>query len=166
VTIHKDLDDGSADLDNCVILGKLIVQGGGDSTVTVNNSRVISASVNRSAGPVRLLAKGETNILSTACSGEFLLQTTNLTGDAFGPGFEKVSFSSSASGTLQGNFPYVALDGSSATITPLDINSAGRRSDITLETKASVNQANVYGESYFHGAGVISNMQVYAKGVT
>lgn len=173
VTIHKDLDDGSADLDNCVILGKLIVQGGGDSTVTVNNSRVISASVNRSAGPVRLLAKGETNILSTACSGEFLLQTTNLTGDAFGPGFEKVSFSSSASGTLQGNFPYVALDGSSAklkltsgTITTLDINSAGRRSDITLETKASVNQANVYGESYFHGAGVISNMQVYAKGVT
>ena len=173
VTIHKDLDDGDATIDNCVILGKLIVQGGGEDTVTINNSRVADAVINRSADPVRLLAKGETVILNTQCSQDFALQTSSLSGGAFGTGFERVSFTSSSSGTLQGTFPYVSLDGSSSdlqllsgTITTLDVNSAGRRSDITVESKATISQANVYGESYFHGTGTISDMQVYAKGVT
>ncbi|NLT48776.1 MAG: hypothetical protein GXX92_10245, partial [Clostridiales bacterium] len=173
VTIHKDLDDGDATIENCVILGKLIVQGGGDSTVTVNNSRVADAVINRSAGPVRVLAKGETAILNTQCSEDFALETSNLAGGTFGTGFERVSLTSSSSGTLQGTFPYVSLDGSSAdlkllsgTITKLDVNSAGRRSDITVESKGTISEANVYGESYFHGTGTISNMQVYAKGVT
>ena len=60
VTIHKDLGDGDATIDNCVILGKLIVQGGGNDSVTVNNSRVANAVVDRSADSVRLIAKGET----------------------------------------------------------------------------------------------------------
>lgn len=173
VTIHKDLGDGDATIDNCVILGKLIVQGGGNDSVTVNNSRVANAVVDRSADSVRLIAKGETAILNTQGSRNFALQTTSLAGGSFGPGFERVSFTSSASGTLQGNFPYVSIDGSSAelkllsgTITTLDVNSAGRRSDITVENKATVSQVNVYGESYFHGTGTISNMDVYAKGVT
>lgn len=173
VTIHRDLDDGDATVDNCVILGKLIVQGGGNDSVTVNNSRVANAVVDRSADSVRLIAKGETSILNTLCSRDFALQTTSLAGGAFGPGFERVSFTSSASGTLQGTFPYVSIDGSSAelqllsgTIATLDVNSAGRRSDITVENKATVSQVNVYGESYFHGKGTISNMDVYAKGVT
>ena len=47
MTIHKDLGDGDATIDNCVILGKLIVQGGGNDSVTVNNSRVANAVVDR-----------------------------------------------------------------------------------------------------------------------
>lgn len=173
VTIHKDLGAGDATLDNCVVLGKLIVQGGGESTVTVNHSRIADAVVARTAGPVRLLAKGETAILNTVCSEGFVLQTGSLTGDAFGTGFERVSFAASSDGTLQGNFPYVSLDGTSAdlqlvsgTIGVLDVNTAGRRSDITVDRGATVSQANVYGEAYFHGTGTITNMQVSAKGVT
>jgi hypothetical protein len=173
VTIHKDLDDGDATIENCVILGKLIVQGGGDDSITVNNSRIANAVVDRSAGSVRLIAKGETAILNTQGSRNFTLQATSLAGGAFGLGFERVSFTSSATGTLQGNFRHVSIDGSSAelrlvsgTITTLDVSSSGRRSDITVESKATVSQANVYGESYFHGTGTISKMDVYAKGVT
>lgn len=173
VTIHKDLGDDSVTIENCVILGKLIVQGGGDNTVTVNNSRVVDATVNRYAGPVRLLAKGETTISNAVCSEEFFLQTSGLTGDTFGSGFERVSLTSSAEGSLQGNFPKVILDGSSTklnllsgSITTLDVNSAGRRSTIKLENRTTIGQANVYGESYFQGQGTVSNMQVYAKGVT
>ena len=173
VTIHRDLDDGDATIDNCVILGKLIVQGGGDSTVTVNNSRIANAAVARTAGPVRLLAKGETTILNTLCSEDFALQTDRLTGNEFGAGFAKVSFAASSAGTLQGAFPYVSIDGTyadlqllSGTISTLDVNIAGRRSDITVAGGATISQANVYGESYFHGTGTISNMLVSAKGVT
>lgn len=173
VTIHKDLGDGSATIDNCVILGKLIVQGGGDDTVTVNNSRIADATVDRSGDVVRLLAKGETAIANTTCSRGFILQTSALSGGNFGTGFEKVSVTSSASGSLQGSFPYVSIDGSSAklqllsgTVATLDVNSAGRKSEITADSKATISQANVYAESYFRGTGTISDMQVYAKGVT
>ncbi|HHX92253.1 MAG TPA: hypothetical protein GX688_01285 [Clostridiales bacterium] len=173
VTIHKDLDDGSVSLDNCVILGKLIVQGGGEESVTVSNSRIVNALVNRSAGRVRLLAKGETTILETSCSGEYELETASLSGGEYGPGFVTVGVSGSSGGTLSGSFPHVSVDGSQAdlkllsgTISTLDVKSAGRRSNITVESKASVSQANVHGESYFHGAGTIQDMQVYAKGVT
>ena len=169
VTIHRDLDDGEAILDNCVVLGKLIVQGGGDNTVTVNNSRVINALVDRSAGQVRLLAKGSTAILNTVCSEDFALETSGLSGT----GFEKISCTSSSNGILKGSFPYVSIDGASAdlqlvsgTITTLDVNSAARRSNITLDSRAVVSLANVRAESYFHGTGTVSDMQVYAKGVT
>lgn len=173
VTIHKDLDDGDASVDNCVILGKLVVQGGGEDSITVNNSRIAEAVVNRGSNAVRVLAKGETSIANLQASGEFILQTSGISGDTFGTGFEKVSFSASSKGTLQGNFPKVSLDGSSTelkltsgTIKSLDVNSSGRRSNIYVDSKATVTQANVYGESYFWGSGTVSDMQVYAKGIT
>ena len=46
-------------IENCVILGKLIVQGGGDDSITVNNSRIANAVVDRSADSVRLIAKAK-----------------------------------------------------------------------------------------------------------
>lgn len=173
VTIHKDLDDGDATIENCVILGKLIVQGGGENSVTVNNSRVANALVDRAAGPVRLLLKGETAILSTVCEEEFALETSGLSGTEFGPGFLKVSLRSSSKGTFKGSFPSVAVDGTSAelqllsgTIETLDVNTGGRRSNIIVDSKAVVSQANVHAESYFRGTGTVSDMQVHAKGVT
>ncbi|HCU07941.1 MAG TPA: hypothetical protein DF480_03060 [Clostridiales bacterium] len=173
VTIHKDLDDGEVTIENCVILGKLIVQGGGENSVTVNNSRIANALVDRSAGRVRLLAKGETAILNTVCSEDFALETYRLSGTDFGPGFQKVSLSSSSSGTFTGSFPHVSVDGSSAelqllsgTISTLDVTSSGRRSNIIMDNKTVVTQANVHAESYFHGTGIVSDMQVHAKGIT
>lgn len=173
VTIHKDLDDGEVTIENCVILGKLIVQGGGEDSVTVNNSRIANALVDRSSGRVRLLAKGETSILNTVCSEDFTLETYRLTGTDFGAGFQKVSLGASSSGRFKGSFPLVAVDGSSAdlqllsgTISKLDVNSGGRRSNITVDSKAVVAQANVHAESYFHGNGTVSEMQVHAKGIT
>ena len=38
VTIDEDLEDGSATIENCMILGSLSVQGGGTDSVTVSNS--------------------------------------------------------------------------------------------------------------------------------
>ncbi|HZK01560.1 MAG TPA: S-layer homology domain-containing protein, partial [Anaerovoracaceae bacterium] len=173
VTMHKDLGNGSANIDNCVILGKLIIQGGGDGTIAVNNSRVTDATVNRASGSVKVHAKGETAMVNTVCAGTFALNTSALSGGDFGPGFERISFSSSAKGTLQGNFKNVSLDGTSTelrlvsgNINTLDVNTSAKKSEIIIEDKATVTKANVYSESYFWGAGTINDMHVHAKGVT
>lgn len=173
VTIHKDLDDGSITIDNCTILGKLLVQGGGEETVTINNSRIVDMLVNRTANPVRVYAKGETVISNAACSRDFILQSASLSGNEFGTGFEQVGLTSSAKGSLQGNFPKVLLDGSSielkllsGTIKNLEVTSTGKKSEIFIESKGTIEKADVYGESYFRGLGQVLNMQVYAKGIT
>ena len=173
VTIHSDLANGSATIDNCVVLGSLIVQGGGTGTVTVNNSRVANARVEKDASPVRLLAKGETSIVNTTASKEGILQTSTLSGGSFGTGFENVNLAASSDFVLRGTFPKVSIVGSSAdltlesgSITSLTVGSGGRRSDITVESGASISNVSVYAESYFHGTGTISTMNVYANNVT
>jgi hypothetical protein len=173
VTIHSDLANGSATLDNCVVLGSLIVQGGGTGTVTVNNSRVANARVEKDGSPVRLLAKGETSIVNTTASKEGILQTSTLSGGSFGPGFENVNLAASSNFVLRGSFPNVSIVGSSAdltlesgSITSLTVGSGGRRSDITVDSGASISNVSVYAESYFHGTGTISVMNVYANNVT
>lgn len=173
VTIHKDLGDGEVSLTNCVILGKLIVQGGGEESVTISNSRIVSALINRADGRVRLVAKGETTVLDSTGSRDFLLETSGLSGGEYGAGFKSVGVGASASGFFKGSFPYVFIDGTGANvqlqsgaIDTLEVKSAGRKSYILIDGKASVGTANVYGESYFQGTGTISDMQVYAKGVT
>ncbi len=173
VTMHSDLDDGSATIDNSVVLGKLVVQGGGEGTITINNSRIVDSVINRTKKTVRVLAKGETVISNAVCSGDFSLQTSGLSGGSFGTGFEKVSFSASSKGSLQGTFPKVSIDGAAAklellsgSIGILDVKNAAKRSEITIGNKSTVGLANVYAESYFMGEGKISEMQVYAKGIT
>lgn len=173
VTIHKDLGDGSASIDNCVILGSLNVQGGGKDTVTLNNSKVVEVSVNRTADIVRLLAKGETIIGNLTGKNSFILQTSGLSGGAFGIGFEAISIGGDAKAVLKGTFPCVLVDGSyadlkleSGTINDLTVTASGKRSDITALNGTTIKSASVYAESYFHGVGTISNMQVYAKNIT
>lgn len=173
LTIHKDLDDDSVTIENCVVLGTLKVQGGGTDTVTVYNSRIANASVDRSNSAVRLLAKGETTIENIEGKKEFILQTSGLAGGNFGTGFKRVSIDGSSNATLIGTFPYVSIDGSyvdmtleSGTINDLNVSASGKKSDITVESGATVKNTSVYAESYFHGSGTISNMQVYAKNIT
>lgn len=173
VTIDEDLDDDSATIDNCIILGSLNVQGGGEDTITVNNSRIARAAVEKEDSAVRLLAKGETTIGNTEGSEDFILQTSSLSGGDYGAGFEKIRISGSAGAVLRGIFPYVSVDGSyanvkleSGTINELYVSSDARRSDITVESGATVKTARVYAESYFHGKGTISSMLVYARNIT
>jgi hypothetical protein len=172
VTIDKDLDDGSASIENCVILGTLIVNGGGTNTVTVSSSRVVNANVKKDDSPVRLLAKGETSILNLTAYNESILQTSGLSGGTFGSGFNGITVAGSADVTLKGGtFPKVNTSGSKATLTLSagtisDLVVNGRYSSITADSGATISTATVNSESYFHGSGTISKMNVNADNVT
>lgn len=171
VTIDEDLGEDSATIDNCVILGTLSVKGGGTDTITVNNSRVANVTINKDDDPVRLLAKGETSIVRLSASQASILQTSSLSGGLFGPGFSNVTVNGSAEVTLRGTFPKVNVTGSKADLTlesgTIDILTVdGRYSNITAERNTAINTATVNAESYFHGSGTISQMNVNANGIT
>lgn len=173
VTIHKDLGEDDASLDNCVVLGTLYVQGGGDDTVTLNSTRVANAIVDKGSYPVRILAKGQTAVAALSAEESSILQTSNLSGGFLGPGFNTINVKSEAEVVLNGSFPKVNVTGSNAdltldsgTISDLTISSSGRYSDITAEKGTTIQNVTVNAESYFHGAGTISHMGVNADNVT
>ncbi|MCL1810120.1 MAG: S-layer homology domain-containing protein [Clostridiales bacterium] len=171
VTISSDTGSGSATIENCIILGNLIVQGG--SSVSFSNSRASQATVERSSSSVTFTVRGESVIAALTAAREATIQTSGLTGGLYGRGIDILTTLSSSNITLQGTFPKVTVNGSSAkfrlssgSITNLTISSSASRSDITIDSGASVSTVDVNAESYFHGTGTINTMNVYANGVT
>jgi hypothetical protein len=173
VTIHKNLGEGDALIDNCVILGNLYVYGGGDNSVTISNTRVANAIVDKGSDPVHILAKGETAIAALSAEESSILQTSGLTGGFLGPGYNSINIKASAEVTLKGSFPKISVIGSEASVTldsgtinDLTISSSGKYSHITAESGTSIGNVTVNAEAYFHGPGTISHMGVNADNVT
>ncbi len=171
VTIDEDLGDDSAVIDKCMILGNLSVQGGGTDSITVSNSRVANANVKKDDDSVRLVAKGETAIVRLSASESSILQTSGLRGGLFGPGFSSITVNSSAEVTLRGSFPRININGSrarveldSGTIDSLTVG--GKYSHITADSGTTISTVTVNAESYFHGRGAITHMNVNADDVT
>jgi hypothetical protein len=173
VTIHEDLGDGSASIENSVVLGTLNIEGGDVDTITINNSRVANAVVDKKDSSVRVLARGETSISSLTAHRDSILQTSSLAGGFYGPGFNNIIVRASANVTLKGSFPDVSIEGTranvrleSGSISELGVTSAGKLSDITIDSGTSINNATVNAESYFHGTGTIYHMAVNADNIT
>lgn len=171
VTVDEDLDDDSAVIENCTILGTLSVRGGGTDSVTVSNSRIANTNVNKDDDPVRLIAKGETAIVRLSAYESSILQTSGLKGGPFGPGFSNITIGSSAEVTLRGSFPRVNVSGARAQLVLESgkietLTVGGRYSHITADRNTTISTATVNAESYFHGSGAISQMNVNADDVT
>ncbi len=169
VVIDEDLGEGNATIDNCVILGTLYVEGGGSKSVTINNARIANMVVRKDDTPVRIVTKGDTVISKATASRSSILQTSGKNGY----GILETTVNKGAELTLKGNFPVVKIVGSTAAVTlesgkidALTVERAGMYSDITLTGKASVTEATVNGESYFHGTGIIAHMNVNADNIT
>jgi len=173
VTMHSDLGSGDAELSNCVVLGTLYVYGGGEGTITVENSRVANAYVEKSSSSVRVLAKGQTVINKATTGNKAILETSSLSGGLYGTGFNELDIKGSAETTLKGSFIKVNVTGSSAnvdiesgSITTFNVSSSGRNSDINVNSKASIGTANVNASAAFRGSGTINTMNANSSGIT
>lgn len=169
VRIDEDLEEGSAAIDNCVILGTLTIEGGGAQSININNSRIANVIVDKQDRPVRIVTKGETTISKLSAWEKSILQTAGK--DSFG--ILDITVNKGADLTLKGNFPVVNIAGSAAVvalesgkITNLTVAGGGKYSDITLTGKAQIAEATVNAEAYFHGEGVITHMSVNADDIT
>jgi hypothetical protein len=169
VLIDEDLAEGSVTIDNCVIVGELIIEGGGNATVTINNTRVSSATVDKDKKPVRILTKGSTVIKKIDISQGCTLQPAGKGSYSF----PDVTINRESEVTLKGTFPKVTIEGSKVSLTVasgqinyLDVTSSGKYSDIILSGKSIVSDAAINAECYFHGTGSISLMTVNADNVT
>ncbi len=169
VVIDEDLEEGSVTIDNCIILGDLIIEGGGAGTITLNNTRVARAIVDKDDGSVRVVAKGNTIVGKLEASESCSLQSSGKDG----LGFPDITIKGSSDVKLKGIFPSVKISGSRAGLTlesgeikKLTVMSAGKHSDITLSGKSKIAEATVNAICYFHGQGTIAYLIANADGIT
>ena len=173
VTIHSDVGNGNATIENSVVLGTLLVQGGGDNSVTVSNSRVAQATVDKASDSVRLSVRGESVIVSLTAARRATIQTQSLTGGLHGSGINNLRTLSNSEVTLLGEFINVTVDGtnaeldvSSGTVTNLTVSQNAHRSTVNVNTGATVTTAQVNAECAFTGQGIVATMNAGANGIT
>jgi len=169
VVIDEDLGEGSATITNCIILGELRVNGGGNGTITLNNTRVVSAVINKDDTPVRLVTKGTSLVSKLVVEECGYIQTSSKDGY----GFPDIEVKGGADLTLKGTFPKVSITGAEAlvtlengTISNFTVTKKGKYSDIILSGKATISEATVDAECYFHGTGTISYLIANADDIT
>lgn len=173
VTITSSLGTGNATLSNCVVLGTLTVNGGGQNSVRIENSRVANANIGKSASPVRVVASSNTTIVKSTVNNKSILETSVLSGGIFGKGFENISVERNAESTLRGSFPLVNIDGGKANITvesgnidKLEASSYATDSTVRVENRARISTANVSARLAFVGDGYIDELNARASGIT
>lgn len=173
VTISSSLGNGNATLSNCVVLGTLNINGGGENSVRLDDCRIANAVIRKTSSPVRVLATSHTTIAKASVAENSILETYALSGGLFGKGFENVTVERNAAATFKGNFPLVNVDGyqanvtlQSGTIEKLEASSSATDSKIKLESNARINTANVNARLAFTGDGYINELNAKASGIT
>ena len=190
VTISSAVGDGNVTFNNCRVLGTMTVNGGGENTVTANDTGINNLILAKSTGDIRFLMAGASYATNTTVNYGAKLQESGLTGE----GFKNVLLSggSLSSGTVQlvGSFDTVDVNSSAVvkgsggtinkmnvnskltltlqggSITTLNIASAAASSSIYLASGVTVGTANINGKAAFTGNGVINTAYQNVSGIT
>ncbi|MDF1617943.1 S-layer homology domain-containing protein [Petrocella sp. FN5] len=172
LTIHKDVGTGDVDLDRVVVLGTLSVQGGGDSTIEIEDSRIRNMNVEKTSGDVRVLLRGNTTVETTTAKYGSTLEQVSMSGEGYKNLRLDGSNLSKQETILKGTFPSVIVDDTvllsltSGKITDLRVNSGANGSVISLASGTTVTNTDVYSRTSFTGTGRITTLKAYANDIT
>jgi len=173
VTLSKDLGEGDVTFQNCTLLGGLTVNGGGKSSITLENSRLSQLNVNKTESTVRVLAKGATTIPQTITQEVCTLATASLAGGIFGKGFVSVDVGKNADTTFTGYFPLINMVGSAGvarlegcSVNTLIVSKDAKNSNIHIDNRSALATTDVNAVAAFHGTGTIKQMNANVSGIT
>ncbi len=171
--ISEGVDDGNVVLDGVVIKGDLVISGGGENSITLNNTQVEGTMyVIKYDGRIKVLAHGNTVInYSQILSGVKLVEE-NVTSTGFnnvqiimvGPG-ESVAF--------DGDFDLVTVDAAgvsvkveSGVIGTLNISDRATGSSIEIQDHSTINMMHINASSTIKGSGTIDKAEIEANHVS
>ncbi|MCR5482067.1 MAG: S-layer homology domain-containing protein [Clostridia bacterium] len=173
ITVASSINNGEFTLENCVVLGKLTLNGGGTNSIKIKNSRVAKCVTDRKAGAIRVLLQNETYINQASAFHNVTMETEKLTGGQFGCGIQHLYVEDDAQVVLDGDFQNVYIDGKNSdttltdgTIKKLEVTYSGDYSDITISDDTECDYAVVNAPADFHGSGTIGEMKINSDDVT
>ena len=179
ISVGTAVGDGNAKLDNCTVLGNVNVLSGGSSSsegVQLVNTRASKVTVNKDNGSVRVLARGESTVLSTYVKDSAILTEENLSSSGgFGSGFVNVFMERKSDLTLEAAVDRLEMLGAKCDLVisanayaeDVVIDKDSTRSDLTVSNGASTGTIEVNGEgAALHGRGSVNIINVNADSMT
>lgn len=179
ISVGDKVGDGEVYIRNCVILGKLNIEGGGtddtDGGVRIINSRVANAVAHRDDDAVLVSAEGESTIVNCQTTDEACLTEKELDEDGdFGKGFVNVSVGRAAYTSLTGDYdsvtitsPKVDLMVESGTVKNLTAEAVAVKTNIMVSLNAEIGTADIRAEGLaFEGDGTVKQLNAKANGIT
>ncbi|MDF1617944.1 S-layer homology domain-containing protein [Petrocella sp. FN5] len=170
--IEENVGSGHVKLDNIVVLGELIVEGGGENTIDINNSRIMKLTMAKDTGDVRVVLRGGTGVEDLLIKNGGILEQR----DVLGNDVKQVRLKGRALDeqrvTLLGNFPNVKIEEEammtlgSGSIQYLMVASEGKDSILRLSYGTRVEISAVYAPTHFKGAGTLTTLRAYANDIT
>ncbi len=174
VIISPDIGEGTVTFNNCRILGTMLVNGGGSSSIRLSNTRISNMTVNSPSTRVGVACAGTSTVRNTYVSTPCNLAEGGLSGG--GKGFENVTLGgnglSSQTVSLNGDFDSVTVSAVSGLhllggeIDELTINSAAAGSAIELDQGTTVTKAVINAGCAFIGKGSVKEAVQSAANVT
>lgn len=172
ICITKKVGAGEVTLKNVTVTGELLVEGGGQNSVVVEDSIINNLTINKADGKVRILIIGETAVDVTSIKSGAILEQQDLTGT----GFDEVSINEGVNSTqiltVKANLGQlfvhskIEINVNAGTIKSLIINKIAEGATVNLEKKAIVLQVEVDSKVSFTGIGKIVKAIINADGVT
>ncbi|VDN48012.1 conserved protein of unknown function [Petrocella atlantisensis] len=172
LVIEENVGSGHVKLDNIVVLGELRVEGGGENTIDINNSRIMGLTMAKDTGDVRVVLRGRTSVEDLLIENGGILEQR----DVLGNDVKQVRLNGSdldeQSVTLLGNFPNVHVEEEarltlgSGSIQYLMVTSEADDSVIHLSLGTSVDTSVVYSSTQFSGVGMLTSLRAYANDIT
>ncbi len=84
IHITDKVGSGEVTLKNVKVTGELLVEGGGQNSIIIENSDIKNLTVDKADGKVRILLKGSSSVGSTTLESGATLEQKDLKGDGFG----------------------------------------------------------------------------------
>ncbi|MFA9422996.1 MAG: leucine-rich repeat protein [Sedimentibacter sp.] len=170
--ITKDVGDGQVTLKNVIVTGELLVEGGGENSIVLENCTVYQLKVNKADGKVRILITGDTTVTNTIILSGVTIEQDGLTG----AGFERATIDENADQsqtiTIKANIGTLTVKAKikvnvvtgEIEIIIIDITAEGASVDLAEDAKVLLVTIDV--EVSFTGTGTIVSATINADGVS
>jgi hypothetical protein len=172
VHISKTVGNGNVTLKNVKITGELLVEGGGENSVIIQDSTINKLIIDKEDGKLRILLQGKTEVDLTSILSGVKLEQQDLTGSGFNSVIIDENAQSSDVVTISANINKLTFNASirinirTGVIESLVINGAPEGFSIYLGEDTTIQSLTVNSGISFTGGGTIENVQVNSNGVT
>jgi len=172
--IAQSVGEGDVTLNAIVVEGSTVVNGGGEHSVHVIDSRLLQVIVDKKTGSVRIVASGSTNVDRTSLKSGAALETDETTESGFGDvtiaiddttGTPTVSLSGSFTSVIV-DTPNVSVDLLSGSITELKVSSSAASTKLSLADNTNVDAVVLDSITEVTGNGNVKNAKVNVSGST
>lgn len=173
LVVAESVGEGDVILRNVAIQGELIVRGGGENSVVLENVTAPKLIVDKIGNKVRIVASGTTSIQAVGLASGAKLQTENLTGTGFGEVGTSTEWPADAEIVLEGDFesieitvPNVRVRLVSGTVQTVIVDKRAESASIRLDPLATIHTLTLDAKTNVTGQGTIQTANVNASGST